>query len=313
MHGTHLEAGPARVLVTVAALAALLAPLLFASGCGSSAAINQYTTFANQILSSLNAQEGELKKYWTLPLVQQDGLNKSIAELRKTIADAQAKMDSTDRPQECAALDETLGRAVDQSRELADITTQLGDYLGALAPMAKQADEIVTGLNKLQDSQDVRSSVSGYLSKARSLESSTRTLNPAAQYRQINDLFVGFVADGQRQALQGRAYDCPRPAGREDRRRAGGPRCPDRARAKGPGGQRRLRYRSYNRRLGAVQRGGRRSHRRGQAGVRPEVEDGGGRGAYRAGNLPDPEPGEAVQVVPGRAQALLRPAYGRPS
>jgi hypothetical protein len=195
MHGTHLEAGPARVLVTVAALAALLAPLLFASGCGSSAAINQYTTFANQILSSLNAQEGELKKYWTLPLVQQDGLNKSIAELRKTIADAQAKMDSTDRPQECAALDETLGRAVDQSRELADITTQLGDYLGALAPMAKQADEIVTGLNKLQDSQDVRSSVSGYLSKARSLESSTRTLNPAAQYRQINDLFVGFVAD----------------------------------------------------------------------------------------------------------------------
>jgi hypothetical protein len=195
MHGTHLEAGPARVLVTVAALAALLAPLLFASGCGSSAAINQYTTFANQILSSLNAQEGELKKYWTLPLVQQDGLNKSIAELRKTIADAQAKMDSTDRPQECAALDETLGRAVDQSRELADITTQLGDYLGALAPMAKQADEIVTGLNKLQDSQDVRSSVSGYLSKARSLESSTRTLNPAAQYQQINDLFVGFVAD----------------------------------------------------------------------------------------------------------------------
>lgn len=182
-----------RALVTFAAIAVLFVGLVAVSGCGSSGAVNRYTTFANQILNSLNTQEGELKKYWTLPPAQQVELTKTIADLRKAIAAAQSGLDATDRPQGCAALDEMVGRVVDQSRQLADISTQFGDYPGALGPMAKQADDIVKGLGKLQESQDVRSTISGYLDKARSLESSTCTLSPGEEFQAVNDLFSSFV------------------------------------------------------------------------------------------------------------------------
>jgi len=186
----------ARVGKSVAGLTcALLAVslLISVSGCGETGAVNNYTTKANILLSDINAKEGELKKFWTEPVFQQVGLTEALADYRKALAAGQEMLDSTDFPQACRKLDELLGRAVNQGRALADIDTQFADYIGGLAPLGKQAQEIVSGIGKLETSTDVPSAVSKLAEQARTLDSQVRTLNPSAKFATINEEFQAFA------------------------------------------------------------------------------------------------------------------------
>jgi len=167
--------------------------VISASGCGGGAAVNNYTTKANLVLSDINAKEGALKNYWTEPIFQQVGLTKALADYRKALAAGQEMLDSTDFPEPCRKLDDLLGRAVDQGRGLADIDTQFADYMGGLAPLGKQAEDIVAGIGKLESSTDVPSAVAKLAEQARTLDSQVRTLNPSAQFTNVNEEFQAFA------------------------------------------------------------------------------------------------------------------------
>lgn len=169
----------AAALLLSSLLAVALVVLL--PGCGSNGVI-QYNKVANQVLESVNTKEGELKKYWTLPLSEQDTMAQTLASLRKALASSQQLLDSTDRPEPSRQLDDLLGRAVDESRTLADISTQFADYLGQVAPIAKGASDIVTMLQGLEKSQDVPSSVAGLAEKARTLETQARAVQPSPTF-----------------------------------------------------------------------------------------------------------------------------------
>lgn len=181
------------MLVALACLALGVSAIVSVSGCGQSAAVNNYVNMANQVLADVNAKEGDLKQYWTQPIFKQDGLAKSLADFRKALATNQDRLDATDFPEPCRALDESLGRVVDQGRALADIDTQFADYLGALAPLGQTAEEIVNGIQKLETSTDVPSSVSSLAERARTLDSQVRTLNPSTQFTEVNQEFQAFA------------------------------------------------------------------------------------------------------------------------
>ena len=186
----------ARVGKSVAGLTcALLAVslLISVSGCGETGAVNNYTTKANILLSDINAKEGALKKFWTEPVFQQVGLAQALVDYRKALAAGQEMLDSTDFPEPCRKLDDLLGRAVDQGRALADIDTQFADYIGGLAPLGKQAQDIVSGIGKLETSTDVPSAVSKLAEQARTLDSQVRTLNPSAKFATVNEEFQAFA------------------------------------------------------------------------------------------------------------------------
>ena len=185
------RAGKALVLLVCALLAGSLA--LSASGCGQSAKVNTYVDMANKVLADVNTKEGELKKYWTQPIFQQEGLTKALADYRKSLAASQEMLDATDFPEPCRQLDDLLGRAVDQGRGLADIDTQFADYMGGLAPLGKQAEDIVAGIGKLESSTDVPSAVAKLAEQARTLDSQVRTLNPSAQFTNVNEEFQAFA------------------------------------------------------------------------------------------------------------------------
>ena len=185
------RAGKALVLLVCALLAGSLA--LSASGCGQSAKVNTYVDMANKVLADVNTKEGELKKYWTQPIFQQEGLTKALADYRKSLAASQEMLDATDFPEPCRQLDDLLGRAVDQGRGLADIDTQFADYFGGLAPLGKQGEQIISGINKLDTSTDVPSAVSSLADQARTLDSQVRTLSPSAQFSEVNQQFQAFA------------------------------------------------------------------------------------------------------------------------
>jgi hypothetical protein len=187
----HARAGKTLVSLACALLAVSL--LILTSGCGGGAAVNNYTTKANLLLADINAKEGALKNYWTEPVFQQVGLTKALADYRKALAAGQEMLDSTDFPEPCRKLDDLLGRAVDQGRALADIDTQFADYMGGLAPLGKQGEDIVSGIGKLETSTDVPSAVAKLADQARTLDSQVRTLSTSAQFANLNDEFQAFA------------------------------------------------------------------------------------------------------------------------
>lgn len=177
--------------VAVAVVVGIGLSLVLAAGCGDGGAVKQYITVANGILASVNAKEGELKAYWGQPLAQQAGLSTTLAEFRKTLADAQGKLDSTDFPEPCRKLDEELDKAVGEGRTLADITTQFADNFASIAPPVKEAADIVSMSQALDQAGDVPSTVAGLAEKARKLQGTLRSITPAPAF---NEAFTGFTA-----------------------------------------------------------------------------------------------------------------------
>lgn len=183
------------VVVAAAALVAL-------PGCGSNAVI-QYNAVANQVLTNVNAKEGELKKYWTLPLDQQDGADQALASFRKSLAASQQVLDSTDSPDPARQLDDLLGRAVDGGRALADLDTQFADYLTSVAPVAKGITEIGAILQGLDKSRDIPTSIAGLVQKASNLDVLARSIQPPATFQDVHNQlqsFLGIVINNLNQA-----------------------------------------------------------------------------------------------------------------
>ena len=193
----------------------LISPLAMVAGCGQAGAVVNYTTMANGILSSVNAKDGELKKYWMEPVTQQTALSTTLTEFRKTLSDAQEKLDAIDSPAAARKLDDLLGLIVDNSRALADISTQFADYLGSLAPLTKQASDIVAQIQGLDKVQDVPSAVGGMLAKAQQLDGQTRSVSPPAPFVASQAEFQNFVSllvgnlEGAQKKLSNLSYDSP--------------------------------------------------------------------------------------------------------
>lgn len=179
---------------SVVAISVICFSALAVSGCGQASAVNSYILVANNILAPVNAKENELKSYWGKSLLEQEGLPKSLADFRKALSDAQDKLDSNDSPDVARKLDDLLGRAVDQGRALADLNTQFADYLGQMAPQATQAAYIVGQLQGLQKSQDVPTTITGLLDKAKQIDSSLRTIQPGPTFQLMHQEFQQYIA-----------------------------------------------------------------------------------------------------------------------
>jgi hypothetical protein len=172
----------------------LVVPLLVLPGCGSGGAVLQYNIDANKILADVNTREGELKKYWTMSLAEQEGEGQALAAFRKSLSASQEVLDSTDSPDPSRKLDDLLGQAVDQGRELADLDTQFADYLGSIAPLTKGAADIITMLQGLDKVQYVPSSIAALSEKVRNLEIQARSIQPPANFNDVHAELESFLA-----------------------------------------------------------------------------------------------------------------------
>ena len=182
------------VVVTCACLLCVSAvAAAFLAGCGGNQAVKTYVTEGNEILTEINAKAAKLKKLWGVPMADQGDMQKALADYRKSLADAQDKLDKVSMPEQCVKLDDLLRQAVNDGRELADLSTPYADYLDDAAPCANLAASIVSELRALQNENDVASGLAGLADKAQQLETDVRTINTPSVFVGMNQVFDNFA------------------------------------------------------------------------------------------------------------------------
>ncbi len=174
----------------------LLASALVATvaGCGN-AGVQQYTTQVNNIVFAINNAEGAIKNSWVQPLAEQADATKTVADLRKALESAQEKLDAIDPPGVCRKLDDTLRDIVDQGRVMADIATGYADYVGDMASIAGEINDLVSTLQQLSDANDIPSGLAGLVTKAEKIEGEVRAVVPPSVFNGFHQEFARYVAD----------------------------------------------------------------------------------------------------------------------
>ncbi|MHB8896011.1 MAG: hypothetical protein ACYC99_12665 [Candidatus Geothermincolia bacterium] len=185
--------GTRRALTAAVPIVALSMICTTLAGCSPGGSVSAYNQHANKVLAELNAAETALRNFWALPLAEQDGMEKALGDFRKALASCQEQLDSTDSPDPARKLNDLMDQAVGQSRTLADMTTPYADYLAVVAPLAKQASDIVVQLEALDKSQYVPSTITNLLDKARKLDASLKTIGPNTSFQPVTAQFQEFV------------------------------------------------------------------------------------------------------------------------
>ena len=163
------------------------------AGCGQGAAVNSYIDMSGQILADINAKAGEMKKLWTMPIADQGEMQKALTNYREAISKAQEKLDETKIPQECTDLEQQVAQALDNGRDLSDLTAPFADYLESIAPSANLATAIVSELEALQKENDVSSGLAGLTAKAQQLQTDLRMVEVPAVFTGMQKEFEDFV------------------------------------------------------------------------------------------------------------------------
>ncbi len=163
------------------------------AGCGQGAAVNSYIDMSGRILADINAKAGEMKKLWTMPIADQGEMQKALTNYREAISKAQEKLDETKIPQECTDLEQQVALALDNGRDLSDLTAPFADYLESIAPSANLATAIVSELEALQKENDVSSGLAGLTAKAQQLQTDLRTVEVPVVFTGMHKEFEDFV------------------------------------------------------------------------------------------------------------------------
>lgn len=180
-----------RIAVPLVSSAIAVAAL---AGCGN-AGVQQYTTQVNNIVFAINNAEGAIKKPWALPLAEQADATRAVADFRKALGSAQEKLDATDPPEVCRKLDDTLRDIVDQGRVMADISTGYSDYVGDMASIAGETNDLVSTLQQLSKANDIPSGLAGLTRSAEKIEGEVRAVVPPSVFNGFHQEFARYVAD----------------------------------------------------------------------------------------------------------------------
>jgi hypothetical protein len=181
------------IVVCASLLVASLPAGALVSGCGGDTATRAYLVEANLILSDINNKAGELKKLWAMPLADQGNLSKALADYRKALGNAQAKLDSSHPTAKSIKLDNQLRTAVDKGRELADLYSPFADYYDRAAPLANQVTEVISTLEALQKTPDPASGLAGLAERSRGLDAQARSIVPPAVFNGMHQEFEQFI------------------------------------------------------------------------------------------------------------------------
>jgi len=175
-------------------LAALLSAAVMAGGCGSvQGDVQSYLQMARPILDNITGHLSELRNYLAQPLAGQEGIKDSLANFRKALAEGQEKLDETNEPEPCGELTRLLRISLGQGRETADMITPFADNLGDMAPLAKQASDIVSVLSKMTSDEEIAAAMASYQSRGERLASGLQTVFVSPTFQPVREELAAFI------------------------------------------------------------------------------------------------------------------------
>lgn len=187
--------GPPRSFVpAVALIAAALVASASLGGCGNlNKQVQEYKDGAWKVFNTVATADATLNNYWSLSLVEQEGMKKSLVDFRKSIADGQAWLDATDPPVPCRELDTLVGHLLERGRELANMTTTFADYLGDVGPIAGEVQGLVDELNTLMEDNDILSGLTVMSERVRKIHQEFLTVIAPPDLTEVNKELANFL------------------------------------------------------------------------------------------------------------------------
>jgi len=181
-------------------LAVSLSAVCLAAGCGSvQGDVTDYLKMTRPILDDVTSRLNELRNYLAKPVADQEGIKDSLANFRKALARGQAKLDGKNEPAPCAELARLLGISLGQGRETADMMTPFADNLGDLAPLAKQASDIVSVLSKMNSDEEIAAVMASYQSRGQRLASGLQSVFVSPAFQNVRDELATFIGTMNKQ------------------------------------------------------------------------------------------------------------------
>jgi len=175
-------------------MALFLSAAFLAGGCGSvQGDVQDYLKMTRPVLDSVTSRLSELRNYMVQPLPGQEGIKDSLADFRKALAEGQDKIDERNEPAPCAELARLLRLSLDQGRETADMITPFADNLGDLAPLAKQASDIVSILSKMNSDEEVAAAMASYQSRGERLASGLQSVFVSPTFQNVREELATFI------------------------------------------------------------------------------------------------------------------------
>jgi len=175
-------------------MALFLSAAFLAGGCGSvQGDVQDYLKMTRPVLDSVTSRLSELRNYMVQPLPGQEGIKDSLADFRKALAEGQQKLDAKNEPAPCAELARLLRLSLDQGRETADMITPFADNLGDLAPLAKQASDIVSILSKMNSDEEVAAAMASYQSRGERLASGLQSVFVSPTFQNVREELATFI------------------------------------------------------------------------------------------------------------------------
>ncbi|MCJ7745646.1 MAG: hypothetical protein MUP40_05080 [Actinobacteria bacterium] len=175
-------------------VAAFLSATVLAGGCGSlQGDVNDYLKITRPILDNVTSRLSELRNYLAQPLAGQEGIEESLANFRKALADGQKKIDKKNEPAPCSELARLLRLSLDQGRETADMITPFADNLGNLAPLAKQSSDIVSVLSKMNSDEEIAAAMASYQSRGERLASGLQSVFVSPTFQSVREELASFI------------------------------------------------------------------------------------------------------------------------
>jgi hypothetical protein len=180
--------------------AAFLSAVFLAGGCGSVRGdVQDYLKMTRPILDNVTSHLSDLRNYLAQPLAGQEGIQDSLTDFRKALAEGQEKVDERNEPAPCAELARLLRLSLDQGRESADMITPFADNLGDLAPLAKQASDIVSVLSKMNSDEEVAAAMASYQSRGERLASGLQSVFVSPTFQSVREELAAFITDMNKQ------------------------------------------------------------------------------------------------------------------
>ena len=180
--------------VLAVTLAAFLSAAVLTGGCGSvQGDVQNYLQMARPILDNITGHLSDLRNYLAQPLAGQEGIKDSLADFRKALAEGQEKLDETNEPEPCGELTRLLRISLGQGRETADMITPFADNLGDLAPLAKQASDIVSVLSRMDSDEEIAAAMASYQSRGERLASGLQTVFVSQTFQPVREELAAFI------------------------------------------------------------------------------------------------------------------------
>ena len=134
-----------------------------------------------------------MRRPLALPLPETGAVEEALTDYRKTLSVNQDLLDKLHAPEPCRELVRLLRIVMDRGRDAADIATQFADYLGQVAPLAKEASELVDTISKLQPEARTSFGLVGLQDQAKTLLSRFQLVTSSAAFQEVHGEFGEFL------------------------------------------------------------------------------------------------------------------------